>query len=74
MCCYLVAEAASTPLAALETYCELMQDWAAAVRDGRPLEDVVRVSAEPTERNAAALDSRIAFVRTEIIPLFSPSV
>jgi hypothetical protein len=72
--CYLVAEAASTPLAALETYCELMEDWAAAVRDGRPLEDVVRVSAEPTERNAAALDSRIAFVRTEIIPLFSPSV
>ena len=72
--CYLVAEAASTPLAALETYCDLMQDWAEAVRDGRPLDNVVRVSAEPTQRNAAALDSRISFVRTAIIPLFSSSV
>ncbi len=72
--CYLVAEAASTPLAALKTYCDLMQDWAEAVREGRPLNDVVRVSAEPTQRNAAALDSRISFVRTEIIPLFSSSL
>ena len=37
------------------------------------IEDVVRVRAEPTERNAAALESRIAFVRNEIIPLFSSS-
>jgi hypothetical protein len=69
--CYLVTEAAPTPLAALQTYCDVMQDWVTAVRNKWPLDELAPVNAEPTERNAAALDSRIAFVRTQIIPLFS---
>ena len=69
--CYLVTTAAPTPLAALEIYCDVMRDWAAAVRAGHPLDDVFPVRAAATVRNAAALDSRVAFVRKEIIPLFT---
>jgi hypothetical protein len=71
--CYLVTEDASTPLAALEIYCDLMQDWVAAVRSGRPLNEVVPVDTAPTERNAAALHTRISFVRKEVIPMFNSS-
>ena len=71
--CYLVTADADTPLAALEIYCDLMQDWVAAVRGGRPLDHLVPVPMAPTERNAAALDTRISFVRKEIIPLFNSS-
>jgi hypothetical protein len=68
--CYLVTDGAPTPLAALEIYCDTMEDWAAAVRGGQPLDDVFPVKAAPTDRNAAALDSRMAFVRKNIIPMF----
>jgi hypothetical protein len=72
--CYLVAtNGPPTPLEALEIYCDMMQEWAAAVREGRPLDDVFPVRAAPTVQNAAALDSRMAFVRREVIPLLSAS-
>ena len=71
--CYLVPADAATPLAALEIYCDLMEDWVTAVRAKRPLDRVVPVRMAPTERNAAALHTRISFVRKEIIPMFSAS-
>ena len=69
--CYLVTGDAPTPLTALEIYCDLMQDWVTAVRSGRPLDKVVPIDTPPTERNAAALHTRISFVRNEVIPMFS---
>lgn len=71
--CYLVTTDAATPLAALEIYCDLMQDWVAAVRSGRPLDHVVPLQMAPTGRNAVALDTRISFLRTQVIPMFASS-
>jgi len=69
--CYILTAEAATPLAALETYCGLMQDWMAAVSGGRPLDAVVPVNLAPTPRNAAGLDTRISFLRNEVMPLFA---
>ena len=65
---YLVVEPQDSPAQALERYCELMEDWIAAVRDARNLDDVYPVSAEPTTENADLLERRVAFLLAEIIP------
>jgi hypothetical protein len=65
---YFVTESAETPRAALETYCAIMDDWAAAVAHGSDLDEVYPVDAEPTEENARELLGRLTFLRTEIIP------
>ncbi|MEQ8767162.1 MAG: hypothetical protein RL885_24845 [Planctomycetota bacterium] len=64
---YFVVDDAPTPRAALEVYCELMDDWIGAVREGTSLEEVYPVAAEPTEEHAAMLASRLTFLREEII-------
>jgi hypothetical protein len=65
---YFVSESADTPRAALECYCYIMDDWVAAVVNDTDLEEVYPVEAEPTEENARELQSRLDFLRTEIIP------
>lgn len=65
---YLVVEPDDSPTQTLERYSELMEEWIAAVRDGRSLRDVYPVSAEPTPENADLLERRIAFLLAEIIP------
>jgi hypothetical protein len=65
---YFVSESADTPRAALECYCHIMDDWLAAVMNDTDLEEVYPVEAEPTEQNARELQSRLEFLRTEIIP------
>ena len=66
---YMVTDDAATPALALEGYCELMEDWAAAVRgeDGLTLDDVYPVEAPATKANADDLDGRIAFIRKNIL-------
>lgn len=71
---YILTAEATTPLAALEIYCGLMQDWVEAVRGGRRLDAVVPVNMAPTPRNAAGLDTRVAFLRNEVMPLFMGAV
>lgn len=66
--CYLVADRAREPIAALTIYCELMDDWIRSVRQGRREEDVFPVAAARTQRNASALESRIRFIRAHVIP------
>ena len=53
---------------ALDTYCELMSDWADAVVYHRGTEDVFPVRAEPSVENALELRSRIEFIEKEILP------
>lgn len=52
---------------ALETYCELMQEWADNVKNGKSLEDCYPVEADPTIENVGILSSRIAFIRRELL-------
>jgi hypothetical protein len=69
---YFVNEEAVTPRAALETYCYIMDDWVAAVVNGTDLEEVYPVDAEANEANARELQSRLDFLRGEIIPAMQP--
>jgi hypothetical protein len=68
---YLVTDAAHTPVAALERYCDLMEDWATAVRGGRSLTGLFPVAAHATQENADSLSKRIEFLRKEIIPAYN---
>ncbi|MEO8062457.1 MAG: hypothetical protein ABI821_06895 [Pseudomonadota bacterium] len=65
---YFVSESADTPRAALECYCYIMDDWIAAAVDDTDMDEVYPLEIEPTEKNARELQSRLDFLRTEIIP------
>ncbi|MEW6745506.1 MAG: hypothetical protein AB1486_22365 [Planctomycetota bacterium] len=65
---YLVVDQARDPASALEVYCQLMDDWAKAVLDGRSLADVFPVQAEPTFDNATSLIRRLDFLRRRLLP------
>lgn len=65
---YLVAEAGNGPREVLCAYCDLMVEWAEKVIVGAALKDAFPVKAEPTLKNAHALQQRIAFLRKELIP------
>jgi hypothetical protein len=52
---------------AVEQYCELMQEWADNVRDGKSLGECYPVPVDPTIENAELLNSRVAFVRRELL-------
>lgn len=67
---YLVTDSAPTPAAALELYCDMMEDWINAARGKAALGDVFPVAVHPTEENAARLEKRVAFLRSEVIPAF----
>jgi hypothetical protein len=60
-----------TPQSVLEGYCFLMDDWVTAVRTGGDFDDVFPVAAAPTEEHADMLESRLATLREEIVPIFS---
>lgn len=64
---YIVTDASPTPIAAISTYVSLMQEWVDAVLDGRNLTGIYPVDAEPTAQNARDLESRLEFVRTNIL-------
>ena len=65
---YLVVEPEDDEAQALERYCELMDQWVDAVRNGGDLRQVFPVSAQPTTEHAEMLSSRIEVLRAEIIP------
>ena len=69
-CAYVVTDNAVRPSAALHVYCELMDDWIAAVRRGENSPRAFPVAVAATEENAALLEKRVAFLRTEILPNF----
>ena len=65
---YLVVGPDDSPRQAMERYCELMEEWIAAVRDPTSLDAVFPVSAAPTAENAERLEKRVAFLVAEILP------
>ncbi|MCX5647513.1 MAG: hypothetical protein NTX40_00205 [Planctomycetota bacterium] len=65
---YLVLDQAGDPVSALEVYCQLMDDWSKAILDGRPLDDIFPVKAEPTADNAKRLIKRLNFIRERLLP------
>ncbi len=65
---YLVPDQAGDPASALDVYCQLMEEWTSAVLEGRALENVFPVQAEPTAENAKNLMKRTNFIRTRLLP------
>ncbi len=70
---YFVVDCAPNPKEALEAYCELMEDWVNAVKNGTSLDDVYPVAVEPTAEHARMLSSRIDSLRKDIIPEYGKS-
>ena len=64
---YLVTDAASSPMEALERYCELMEDWANNIMSDSSIENCYPVKAAPTKENAELLLSRMEFIRREFL-------
>lgn len=67
---YLVTDAAPTPVEALSVYCDIMEAWVHAARGEGSAADVCPVEAALVEANARRLETRVAFLRREVIPLF----
>ncbi len=68
---YMVVGPNDFPQEALERYCLLMEDWIAVVRGNGDFDRVYPVDAPRTKKNADLLESRLAFLRREIIPRMS---
>jgi len=64
---YFVIDAASSPIEALERYCELMEDWANQIMSDNSIEDYYPVQAAPTKENAQLLLNRTKFIRKEFL-------
>lgn len=58
-----------TPASALELYCGIAQEWAETVLDGGDLSECYPIDVAPTREHADMLNSRIGFIREELIPL-----
>jgi hypothetical protein len=68
---YLVTDDNPTPRLALEAYVELMSEWVKAATKGQPVDELIPVNVAPTPENAKLLQSRLAFLSAEVIPLYS---
>jgi hypothetical protein len=64
----LATDGVPTAQQALSLYCRLMGEWVDAVRAGRLSDEHYPVAAPPTEDNAGALESRIEFLRSQVVP------
>lgn len=68
---YLVTADINNQKEAIESYCEIMDEWIAAVKSGKGIEDAFPVAAQPTQENAQHLANRLRFLREKVIPSFS---
>jgi hypothetical protein len=66
---YFVTEAAPDPAEALTAYCELMEDWADRIFEGRDLEGSYPIPVAPTIEHAGMLKSRMETIRKEFVPM-----
>lgn len=71
---YMVVDSDDCAKEALEAYCRLMDDWITAVRAKGSFEDVYPVSAPRTGEYADMLQTRLDFLRKEIIPKASTTI
>ena len=65
----LVTEAIPSPIDALNGYIAEMERWVNATRRGESIGELIPVNVPPTEENATALQSRLDFIRIEVIPV-----
>lgn len=65
---YLVTDVIDSPRVALESYCNLMDDWINAALGAAPLDSAFPVAVAPTRENAERLKTRIAYLRKSIVP------
>lgn len=63
-----IAPASSNPHEALEDYIWQMSKWVRAVRAGRPVLGLIPVNTDPTRKSADELESRLRFLKKEILP------
>ena len=66
---YQVTDNSPSPTLALEGYVELMSEWVEAATNSQPVDDLIPVNVAPTPENAKLLESRLAFLNKEILPL-----
>jgi hypothetical protein len=64
---YMVTDDLPTPLDALRTYMDLMEEWIAAVREGKSTEECVPVNTAASRENADALETRLSFLKQEFL-------
>jgi len=64
---YLVLDGSPTPMKALDTYVELMQEWVDAVHEGKSTDDLIPVEAAATPENADLLQRRLVFLREKVL-------
>lgn len=60
---------ARTPADALRLYCAIAEDWAETALARGDLSQCYPIRVEPSREHAEMLQSRIAFLRDELIPL-----
>jgi hypothetical protein len=66
-CAYLVLDGSPTPMKALDTYVELMQEWVDAVKQGKSTNELIPIDAAATTENADLLQRRLVFLREKIL-------
>jgi hypothetical protein len=64
---YLVLDDVPTWREALEAYVDLMDQWVDAARAGLSVEGLVPVDVAPTREHAELLDTRLRYIREEIL-------
>ena len=71
---YLVTDDAPNPACALDAYVELMREWVDAVRERRPVDDLIPVTTaggaepvSPTRENAEMLEWRLRFLEEKVL-------
>jgi hypothetical protein len=68
---YITAEDAPNPATALDAYIGAMEQWVAAAKTGRGVENLIPVNVPPTIENAERLESRLRFLDKEILSQYS---
>ena len=66
---YIVIEDIPTAADALDAYCSQMEAWVEAVENGESVDELIPVNVPPTREWAEQLSGRLAFLRSDILPL-----
>lgn len=67
---YITCEDAPNAACALQGYIGAMRDWVYAVKNNKPLDDLVPVEVPATKENAHRLDKRLNFLEQKILSFY----
>ncbi len=71
---YLITDDSESWQEALEGYVYEMRRWVKAVRNHENLDEIIPVSAEPTLKHAEMLESRLNFIKENLIDVPADSI